>query len=120
MPTVDAYYALERMCEDERKYWWLVCNWKIASRELDVSGSEHNPLIREKRLGRFFFSVLLGKPNLVHYFVDKCPDFVTADSLPQLAKRMNEGTGTDDVDAGVLSSEGLLYDANPPRGKSLW
>ena len=30
MPTFDAYYALERMCEDERGYYWMVCNWKIA------------------------------------------------------------------------------------------
>jgi predicted oxidoreductase len=120
MPTFDAYYALERMCEDERKYSWLVCNWKIASRELDVSGSEHNPLIREKRLVRFLLSVLVGKPNLVRYFVDKCPDFVTADSLTELAQRMNEVAGSDDVDAELLSSEVLRYDATIARGKPLW
>lgn len=120
MPTFDAYYALERMCEDERKYSWLVCNWKIACRELDVSGSEHNPLIREKRLVRFLLSVLTGKPNLVRYFVEHCPDFVTADSLPELATRMNEVTGTDDVDAELLESEVLRYDGNFERGKSLY
>jgi predicted oxidoreductase len=27
MPTFDAYAALERMCEDERKYSWLICNF---------------------------------------------------------------------------------------------
>ncbi len=43
MPTFDAYYALERMLEDPRAYYWMVCNWKIARRELDVSGAEHNP-----------------------------------------------------------------------------
>ena len=77
MPMFDAYYALERMMEDERAYYWMICNWKIARRELDVSGSEHNPLIREKRLIRFLLSVLLGKPTLVRYFIDYCPDFVT-------------------------------------------
>ena len=50
MPTFDAYYALQRMCEDPRGYYWMICNWKIARRELDVSGSEHNPQIREKHL----------------------------------------------------------------------
>ena len=50
-----AYYALERMCEDDRKYYWMICNQKIARRELDVSGSQHNPSIREKRLVRFLF-----------------------------------------------------------------
>ena len=120
MPTFDAYYALERMCEDERKYSWLVCNWKIASRELDVSGSEHNPLMREKRLIRFVTSVLTGKPNLVRYFVEHCPDFVTADSLHELARGMNELTGTNDVDAELMESEVRRYDDNLARGKSLW
>ncbi len=120
MPTFDAYYALERMCEDERKYSWLVCNTKIARRELDVSGSEHNPLIREKRLLRFLASVVVGKPNLVQYFVDHCPDFVTADSLPELGRRMNELTGTDDVDIELMTSEIERYDASLARGKGLW
>jgi predicted oxidoreductase len=120
MPTFDAYYALERMCEDERKYSWLVCNWKIARRELDVSGSEHNPLIREKRLGRFVMSVATGKPNLVRYFVDHCPDFVTADSLPELARRMNELTESEDVDADLIESEVRRFDDNLARGKALW
>ncbi|MEA2495502.1 MAG: uncharacterized protein QOJ29_3413 [Thermoleophilaceae bacterium] len=120
MPTFDAYYALERMCEDERKYSWLVCNWKIACRELDVSGSEHNPLIREKRLVRFLLSVLTGKPNLVRYFVEHCPDFVTADSVPELARKMNELNGNDDLDAELMESEIRRYDGNIARGKSLW
>src|SRR5437764_951467 len=51
IPTFDARYALERMCEDDRKYYWMICNWKIAQRELDVSGSQHNPSIRDKQLG---------------------------------------------------------------------
>jgi predicted oxidoreductase len=120
MPTFDAYYALERMCEDDRKYSWLVCNWKIARRELDVSGSEHNPLIREKRLVRFLLSVLVGKPNLVRYFVERCPDFVTADSLPELARKMNELNDDDDLDAELMESEVLRYDGNLKRGKALW
>jgi hypothetical protein len=120
MPAFDAYYALERMCEDERKYSWLVCNWKIARRELDVSGSEHNPLIREKRLARFVMSVAFGKSNLVRYFVDYCPDFVTADALPELARKMNELTGTQDLDAELMEGEVRRYDENLARGKSLW
>jgi predicted oxidoreductase len=120
MPTFDAYHALERMCEDDRKYSWLVCNQKIARKELDVSGSEHNPHIREKRLVRFVASVLLGKPALVDYFVRKCPDFVTADTLPELARRMNEVTGDEAVDARLMESEIARYDDNIARGKALF
>jgi predicted oxidoreductase len=120
MPTFDAYYALERMCEDDRKYSWLVCNQRIARKELDVSGSEHNPHIREQRMGRFLASVVLGKPALVDYFVRKCPDFVTADSLPELARKMNEMTDDDAVDAQLLESEIRRYDDNIARGKALF
>jgi predicted oxidoreductase len=120
MPTFDAYHALERMCEDERKYSWLVCNFKIARRELDVSGAEHNPHLREQRRVRFVASVLLGKPALVRYFIDGCPDFVTAQSLGELAARMNESTGEEAVDAALLEREVRRYDDYVGRGRSLF
>jgi predicted oxidoreductase len=120
MPTFDAYYALERMMEDERAYYWMVCNWKIARRELDVSGSEHNPLIREKRTIRFLLSVLLGKPTLVRYFVEHCPDFVTARTLPELAGKMAAVTNDGALDAGQMEREVEHYDATIARGKGLF
>jgi len=120
MPTFDAYYALERMCEDDRKYSWLVCNWKIARRELDVSGAEHNPHIRERKLLPFLLSILRGKPELVQYFVDGCPDFVTAGSLPELARRMEEVSGDGALDAALMEREVRRYDENIGRGKSLY
>jgi predicted oxidoreductase len=120
IPTFDAYYALERMCEDERGYYWMVCNWKIARRELDVSGSQHNPNIREKRLVRFLLSVLLGKPTLVRHFVDHCPDFVTGRSLSELAGRMQEVTGDGALDPQLMESEVTRYDATIARGTGLF
>jgi predicted oxidoreductase len=120
MPTFDAYYALERMCEDERKYSWLICNWKIACRELDVSGGEHNPAIRDRKLIPFVLSILRGKPELVKYFVDGCPDFVTADSLPELALRMDEVTADGALDPALMEREVRRYDDNLDRGKALY
>jgi predicted oxidoreductase len=120
MPTFDAYYALERMCESDPKYSWLVCNFKIARRELDVSGSQHNPSIREKRLVRFLLSVLLGKPALVRHVVDKCPDFVSAGSLPELTRKMAAVTGDGVLDGDLVAREVRRYDDNLARGKSLW
>ena len=120
IPTFDAYYALERMCEDERKYYWMICNEKIARRELDVSGSQHNPSIREKRLVRFVLSILLGKPTLVKHFVENCPDFVVADTLPELTSKMASVMGDGALDAGLVQAEVERYDATLARGKSLW
>ncbi len=87
MPTFDAYAALERMCEDERKYSWLICNWKIANRKLDVSGSQHNPHLRERRPVRFLLGVLLGKPRQLRHFLEGSPDFVERGSLPDSRAR---------------------------------
>ncbi|MGH2853837.1 MAG: FAD-binding protein [Solirubrobacteraceae bacterium] len=142
MPTYDAYAALERMCEDERKYSWLICNQKIARRELDVSGSQHNPHLRERRRLRFLLGVVLGKPRVVAHLLEGSPDFVAADSLPELARKMNEVTraiegggtvegedavagdvarrGRDAIDPDVLAAEIGRYDAAIARGKGLF
>ncbi|MGC2374347.1 MAG: FAD-binding dehydrogenase [Solirubrobacteraceae bacterium] len=120
MPTFDAYAALERVCEDERKYSWLVCNFKIAKRELDVSGSQHNPHLRERRVVPFLLSVLLGKPDLVNHFLEGSPDFVSASSLGELAEKMNEVTGEGAIDAAVLEREIGRYDDAIARGKGLF
>jgi predicted oxidoreductase len=124
MPTFDAYAALERMCEDERKYSWLICNFKIAKRELDVSGSQHNPHLRERRLVPFLLGVLLGKPALVKHFLEGSPDFVSASTLAELAAKMNdvtaELTGERAIDAAVLEREVGRYDETIARGKGLF
>jgi predicted oxidoreductase len=120
MPTYDAYAALERMCEDERAYSWLICNWRIARRELDVSGSQHNPHLRERRWVRFLLGVLLGKPRVVSHLLEGSPDFVSAGSLPELAHAMNEVTGEDAIDPDVLAAELGRYDASIARGRGLF
>jgi predicted oxidoreductase len=120
IPTFDAYYALQRMCEDERGYYWMICNWKIACRELDVSGSQHNPNIRDKRLVRFLLSILLGKPTLVKHFVDHCPDFVTGTSLQELGQRMKEVADDQALDTARMEDEVNSYDATIARGQPLF
>jgi predicted oxidoreductase len=120
MPTYDAYAALERMCEDERKYSWLICNQRIARRELDVSGSQHNPHLRERRWVRFALGVLLGKPRVLAHLLEGSPDFVSAGSLPALAERMNEVTGETAIDPDVLAAEIGRYDESIARGKGLF
>jgi uncharacterized protein len=120
MPTFDARYALERMCQDDRKYSWLICNFKIAQRELDVSGSEHNPFIRDKRIGRFLYSIARGKPELVRHFLDECPDFVAANSLDELALRMAAVTEDGALDGELMARQVRRYDDTLARGKALW
>jgi predicted oxidoreductase len=120
IPTFDAHYALKRMCEDERGYYWMICNWRIARRELDVSGSQYNPNIREKRLGRFLLSILLGKPTLVRHFTERCPDFVTAGTLRELGEGMRAMTADGALDIARMEHEVTQYDATIARGQALF
>ena len=120
MPTFDNHHALKRMCETPQKYAWVVCNWKIARKELDVSGAQHNPSIREQNLPRFIAGILLGKPTLIRHFAEKCPDFVTADTLPELGDKMRAVTGDGALDPALMERDVRRYDEMIDRGPSLF
>jgi len=112
----DTRYLVERVCREETKSSWLVLNMHIAKREFAVSGAEFNAAIREKKLWKFLRQVVLGDRTLIQQFIDHCPDVVSADSVPELAERMNALTGLDAVDPCVLAGEIERYDQNVARG----
>lgn len=91
-------------------------NWKIAKKELAVSGSEFNHALRDKQLIKFLGTLLTGNTALVREFVTNCEDFVTANSVAELAEKMNALTGTNDVDAALLGEEVRRYDKQIERG----
>lgn len=122
MPLITAYdtrFLVEEVLKTGYGYSWQVLNWKIAVKELAVSGSEFNDAIREKRRLAFLRDVLLGNPRLVRTFLRDCPDFVSADSVAGLAERMNGLTGEELVDPGLLEAEIRAYDENIARGPKL-
>jgi hypothetical protein len=112
----DTRYLVETICRQKKKYSWQILNWKIAKKEFAVSGSEFNHAMRDRKLLQFLFTLVFGNSQLVREFVDNCPDFVTANSVPELAEKMNELTGTSDVDARLLAEEIRLYDEQIERG----
>jgi uncharacterized protein len=120
MPTFDNHHALKRMCETPQKYAWLVCNWKIAKRELDVSGAQHNPSVREQDLVRFLAGIALGKPTLVRHFAERCPDFVTAGTLEELGERMRDVAGDGVLDTALMERDVRRYDEAIERGPALF
>ncbi len=120
MPTYDAYAALERMCEDERKYSWLICNRKIARRELDVSGSQHNPHLRERRWVRF----ALGRAARQTARALAPAGGLARLRLRRLAARAGGADERGDGRSGdrprVLAAEIGRYDESIARGKGLF
>jgi predicted oxidoreductase len=91
-------------------------NRKIADKEFAVSGAEFNAAVREKKLLTFVLRLIKGNGEQVQEFIDHCPDFVTANSVAELAGKMNGLTGTNDVDAAILERDIAAYDANIARG----
>ena len=118
-PLVGAYdtsMLVDRICQEEKKYSWQVMNRKIANKEFAVSGAEFNPAVRDKKMLAFLLRLLQGNGEQVQEFIDHCPDFVTGQTVTELADKMNALTGTRDVDARLLERDIADYDANIERG----
>ncbi|NOZ77998.1 MAG: FAD-binding dehydrogenase [Acidobacteria bacterium] len=122
MPLITAYdtrFLVEQILRQPGQYSWQVMNWKIATKELAVSGSEYNDAVRNKQFARFIREVLFGNPKLVERLAAECEDFVVADTVEGLAAGMNALTGENRVDPAVLEEEIRRYDANIARGPKL-
>jgi len=120
-PLITAYdtrYLVERICQEPVKYSWQLLNRKIAYKEFAISGSESNPLFRDKKFLKFVFqTVVTGNKKLVSEVIDKCEDVIVAYSLEELAERMNEATGENHVTLANLKSAVEPYDAEIDRGE---
>jgi len=96
-------------------YTWQVLNWKIAIKELAISGAEHNPHIVNHQLFRFLKDLLLGNKRLVRQMLAESPDFISAGSFEELAGKMNLLAKEQRIDSGSLQA---LADAHDRALKS--
>jgi len=120
VPLVTAFdtrYLVTKVCEQEKKYSWQILNKKIALKELAVSGSEYNDGIKEKKILKFLSSLLLGNKDFYNELVEHSEDFIIANSIEELAKKMNELTEDNSIDVDILRKTIEDYDSNIARGK---
>lgn len=108
----DTRQLVKTICRQPKPYSWQVLNWRIAKRELTAQGAEFNHAIRDKDVAAVLKLIVLGNEALVHEFVDNCGDIVTGSTVAELAGRMNDLAGSDDVDAVALEAEIRQYDAS--------
>ena len=123
MPLItsfDTRFLVSSICHQEKAYSWQVMNWKIAVRELAVSGAAYNDAIRDKNLFSFLKMVLLGNKKLVRDLVRDCPDFVVAENLDDLIRQMNVLNGDDAVDPDIVRREVEHFDHMIDRGPHLF
>ncbi len=116
MGYTDTRYLVEQICRQPGQYSWQILNRKIAVRELAVSGSHYMTAFREKRKLRMIWELLFGNKNLTRRLIRESGDFVTANSLPELAERMNEKNGEYRIDPNLLKREIRMYDDQIDRG----
>lgn len=113
----DARYASQVICGLEKPYSWHIMNWKIAVKELALSGSEHNTVIRDRSIPGLVGTIFRGNPDLIRQMVSESRDFITAQSLPELVDKMNALTATPDVVLGNMERDIRLYDEQIGRGE---
>lgn len=92
-------------------YTWQILNWKIATRELAISGAEHNPNIVNHATFAFLKDMLLGNKRLVKQMLSESTEFVSASNWEKLARRMNALSGEKRIRAGKLAALAADYDA---------
>jgi predicted oxidoreductase len=85
----DTRHLVESVLQQPGQYSWQVMNWKIAVRELAVSGCDYMTAFRYKSRRALIAAALFGNKALVERLVRECPeDFVVAETLDELMERM--------------------------------
>lgn len=118
MGYTDTRYVVEQISKSEHQYSWQIMNWKIAIKELAVSGSDYMTAFRKKSKFLLVKNLLLGNTKLVKRLMNECVDVVAADSIEELADKMNALTGTSTVNKGLLKEEIHTYDYRIRQGSS--
>jgi uncharacterized protein len=86
----DTRHLVASVLQQPGKYSWQLMNWKIAIKELAVSGCDYMTAFRYKRSLALAASLVFGNKELVNRLVRDCPDdIVTAETLDQLMERMD-------------------------------
>ncbi len=112
----DTRFLVEQITKHQHKYSWQILNRKIALKEFAISGSEHNPAIKNKKYLKFIANVIFGNKKLVNSMIDKCEDIVTANTIESLVDKMNAMDNPVMVDLKKLNEEIEAYDKKIDEG----
>jgi len=120
--NTDTRALVEAVLRSPGQYSWQVLNWRIALKELAVSGCDFMTAFRHKRKLRMLRDLAFGNRELVERLVRDCPeDIVVADSLPELMERM-DARGLDGLrlDRAGMEQDIAGYDAEIDRGPAFF
>jgi predicted oxidoreductase len=87
----DTRHLVASVLQQPGKYSWQVMNWKIAIKELAVSGCDYMTAFRYKKKLELAKTVLFGNKRLVNRLIHDCTaDIVVANTLDQLMEEMDQ------------------------------
>ncbi|WP_017586656.1 FAD-binding dehydrogenase [Nocardiopsis ganjiahuensis] len=109
-PGFDTLGTLDHIMKSGHEYTWFVLSQKIIEKEFGLSGSEQNPDLTGKDIKLVLQRVLPGAPGPVEAFKRNGADFVVADKLPELIRKMKEISGDDALDADTVTREVVARD----------
>lgn len=115
----DTHDLCKRIGHLPGQYGWQILNWRIAIRELAVSGTDANPYFRDRRPLRLLWQLLRGNRQLVRELIDHNPDVLAADSLPELATAMAVLARDGRLQPDLMREDVERYDAAIARGRRL-
>jgi predicted oxidoreductase len=121
----DTHRICKRIARDPYGYSWQVMNWKIALKEIAVSGADSNPAFRDRRILQLAREIFVGNHKLLDYLVNECEDVVVADSLEELVDKMNhlnansQTVGEGLVDLATIDHSIKRYDEQIDLGDEL-
>ncbi|WP_431869562.1 FAD-binding dehydrogenase [Nocardiopsis eucommiae] len=109
-PGFDTLGTLDHIMRSGHEYTWFVLSQKIIEKEFGLSGSEQNPDLTGRDVKLVLQRVLPGAPGPVEAFKQNGADFVVADRLPELIRKMREVAGDDVLDAATVTREVVARD----------
>ena len=112
----DTHWLCQQVARQEKPWTWHLLNWRIAAKEFAISGAEHNPRIRDRQFLRFLKETLLGNHRLVRQMQRESPHFLVADTLVELAGKMNALTCSHDIEPATLQATADAFDAHFSAG----
>ena len=118
VPYTDTSYFVEHILKTKEQYSWSIMNWKIALKELAVSGSEYMTAFRNRDKFRMIKEVLFGNKALINRLIKESDHFIVADTIEELVKKMNHQSDTNVVELEILKKDLQSYDDEIDRGKS--
>ncbi len=113
----DTRHLVETICKAPGQYSWLIMNWKIAIKELAVSGTEYMTAFRERNRLLLLKNLAFGNGELVRRLIQECDDVFEAVDLDGLITGMQKRSKPGiKINGAALKGDVKRYDEAIRRG----